>query len=638
MRRSIATVSMSGTLPEKLKAIAAARFDGYELFENDLVYSTDSPATVGRMSADLGLTCELYQPFRDFEGSTPAVHRRNLERAERKFDVMEALGARLMLVCSNCSPDVIADEDLAAAQLHELAERAGRRNLRIGFEALAWGRATHRYGQAWSIVKRADHPHLGLILDSMHTLSLRDDPSAIVDIPGDKIFFLQMADSPLLVMDVLQWARHYRNFPGQGQFDLPNFLELVLRAGYTGPLSLEIFNDVFRETPNRRTATDAMRSLLYLEGQVRERLEGHAARDGDNRATKVLDRIELLDPPATPVFSGIAFLEFAVDDASGSALATLIRSLGFTRAGRHRTKNVTLYRQGRINLVLNGDRNSPAARQFEEYGPSVCAIGLATDDPVRAVNRATALQSARFDSATAKDEARIPAIVAPGGIVIYFVDAQMVPDRLFATDFVMEDEPGDKGGQLQSVDHLALGLALDRLDTWVLFCRSVLGLTPGASLELADPFGLIRTAGVANAQRNVRLVLNVSLSQRTRTARTVNAIGSVGVHHIAFDCDDIFATVERMRSHGVEFVAISPNYYDDLTAKLDLAADVILRMRGMGILYDQSPEGAYFHIYSATFADRFFFEVVQRSGKYDAYGALNAPARMASQAQTAAEV
>ncbi|HYT98468.1 MAG TPA: sugar phosphate isomerase/epimerase family protein, partial [Casimicrobiaceae bacterium] len=273
MRKSIATVSMSGTLREKLEAIAAARFDGYELFENDLLYFNGSPREVGALSADLGLACELYQPFRDFEGAPDPVFRRNLERAERKFDVMAELGARLMLVCSNTSPNVIADEERTTAQLYELAERAATRHFRIGYEALAWGRAVKRWSQAWNIVKHASHPHLGLIVDSFHTLSLRDDPSGIANVPGEKIFFMQLADAPLLAMDVLQWARHYRSFPGQGQFDLENFFEQVLRAGYTGPMSLEIFNDLFREAPNRRTAVDAMRSLLYLEGQVRSRLE-----------------------------------------------------------------------------------------------------------------------------------------------------------------------------------------------------------------------------------------------------------------------------------------------------------------------------------------------------------------------------
>ena len=106
MRRSIATVSMSGTLRDKLEAIAAARFDGYELFESDLLYDDASPAEVGALAADLGLACELYQPFRDFEGSDSAAFERSLERAERKFDVMHALGCRLMLVCSNTRADM----------------------------------------------------------------------------------------------------------------------------------------------------------------------------------------------------------------------------------------------------------------------------------------------------------------------------------------------------------------------------------------------------------------------------------------------------------------------------------------------------------------------------------------------------
>lgn len=269
MHRSIATVSLSGTLRQKLEAIAAAGFDGIELFEADFINFNGTASDLGRIAADLGLSIDLYQPFRDFEAMPEAQFRRSLDRAERKFDLMQAMGAPLVLCCSNTSPATIDDPALAAAQLHELAERASRRGLRVGFEALAWGRKTSLYGQAWDIVRRADHPCLGLILDSFHTLSLKDDPTGIADIPGDKIFFLQMADAPLLEMSVLQWARHHRSFPGQGELDVIDFFVQTLRAGYTGPLSLEIFNDVFRETPNRRIAVDAMRSLLYLESEAR---------------------------------------------------------------------------------------------------------------------------------------------------------------------------------------------------------------------------------------------------------------------------------------------------------------------------------------------------------------------------------
>jgi 4-hydroxyphenylpyruvate dioxygenase len=636
MHRSIATVSISGTLRQKLEAVAAARFDGIELFENDFINVNLSAAELRAMVADLGLSIDLYQPFRDFEGMPDAQFQRSLERAERKFDLMQSLGTPTMLVCSNTSPLSLGDPERSAAQLYELAERAARRNLRIGYEALAWGRHVNLYRQAWDIVQRADHPHLGLILDSFHTLSLNDDPSGIAEIPGDRIFFVQMADAPRLGMDVLQWARHYRCFPGQGQFDVENFLEQVLLAGYSGPLSLEIFNDVFRAAPTRRTATDAMRSLLFLEAQVHERLLRRVAADpGDASASQALARTELFNPPDAPALDGFAFLEFAVDAAAASMLGALFETMGFQKAGKHRSKQVTLYRQGEINLLLNCQPDSFAQARFATHGPSVCAIGLATNDPIRAVNRATALHSARWDSALGPKELNMPAIRVPGGMVMHFVPARADVGAFHENDYTPE-AAGDVArpdAGLSAIDHVAIGMGTDELDTWVLFCRAVLGLQAGDSLELADPFGLIRSCGVANAERRVRFVLNVSMSAKTRTAQTVMNAGGASVHHIAFSTPDIFATVARMRANAVPFVPISGNYYDDLLTRYDLEPGLADRMRQLGILFDRSADGDYLHIYTETFADRFFFEIVQRVDRYDAYGALNAPARMASEAQ-----
>jgi 4-hydroxyphenylpyruvate dioxygenase len=637
MRKCIATVSLSGTLTAKLDAISAARFDAIEVFENDLVYFQGSPGELRGMASDRGLGIDLYQPFREFEGVSDEQFRRNLERAERKFDVMEALGTSMMLVCSNVSPQAIDDDARAAAQLHELAERAARRNLRVGYEALAWGSRVNHYEHAWKIVQQADHPHLGIILDSFHILSLGDAPEGIARIPGDRIFFLQMADAPRLSMDVLQWSRHYRNFPGQGQLDLPRFLEQVLVAGYTGPLSLEIFNDVFREAPNRQTAIDAMRSLLYLEEQTRLRLEqasADASRPADARA-RTVHRIELYDPPAAPVLSGVAFLEFAVDEATEWLLDNVLEALGFHRAGRHRSKNVTLYRQGSINLILNAEPDSFAREHFDMHGPSICAVSLTTDDAVRAHNRATALHCPRFDGRLGPHEQNVPAVRAPDGSVVYFVPGELASGALYEIDFELSGgaPADDRDAGLQLIDHVAMGLPVEALDTWILFQRAVLGLEPGESLELSDPFGLIRSMGMASADRSVRVVLNVSQSRSTSTARTISTAGGASVHHIAFATDDIFGTMARLRSNGAQFVPISGNYYDDLAARFDLPAAQLERMREFGVLFERTGTGDYYHAYSQSFADRFFFEIVQRTGHYDGYGALNAPARMASQVQ-----
>ncbi|WP_306215930.1 sugar phosphate isomerase/epimerase family protein, partial [Actinoplanes sp. RD1] len=324
MTRGIATVCLSGTLDDKLAAAAAAGFDGIELFENDLVVSPRSPAEIRARCADLGLRIDLYQPFRDFEAVPPALLAANLARAEHKFAVMTGLGARTLLVCSSVSPDTGADDDLAAEQLALLADRAAAHGIRVAYEALAWGRHVSTWEHAWRIVRRAGHPALGLCLDSFHVLSRDPDPAGIAGITPGKIFFVQLADAPRLRMDVLQWSRHHRLFPGQGAFDLPRFVALCRAAGYAGPLSLEVFNDVFRQADPYRTAVDAMRSLRALD--------------------------EL--PPA-PELAGHAFTELAVDGTTGPGLRDALRRLGFGHTGQHRSKPVELWEQRACRIVLN---------------------------------------------------------------------------------------------------------------------------------------------------------------------------------------------------------------------------------------------------------------------------------------------
>jgi 4-hydroxyphenylpyruvate dioxygenase len=384
--RSIATVSVAGTLPEKLEAAASVGFNGVELFENDLLTFDGTPAEMRRIGRELGLAITAFRPFRDFEAMPEPERARNLERAERKFDVMQALGTDLMLVCSNVHPAVIDDTARAAADLRTLAERAARRGLRLAYEALAWGWHVRRWSQAWRIVQLADHPALGLVLDSFHTLALQDDFAGIAVLPAEKLFFVQLADAPLMSADLLSWSRHFRNFPGQGDLDVVGFLRAVLASGYSGPLSLEVFNDEFRAAPARLTARDGLRSLILAEAEAGGR--------------------ELPDPP---MFDGVEFVEFAVDAVSGDDLATFLRHLGFGRAGRHRSKAVDLFRQGRINLLLNSEPDSAASYHFQLHGPSVCALGLRVDDAQRALSRAKALRCSLWQEPIGAGERVIPA-------------------------------------------------------------------------------------------------------------------------------------------------------------------------------------------------------------------------------------
>lgn len=216
MLRSIATVSISGTLPEKLHAIAAAGYQGVEIFENDLLYYTGTPAEIRQLAADLGLKITLFQPFRDFEGASRAQFAANMARARRKFALMRELGCETLLLCSNVQPDCSADSELQVADLRALATLAEEEGIAIGYEALAWGTHVNRWQQAWERVRRVDSPALGLVLDSFHILARGDTLDALPSVPVEKITFVQLADAPYMKMDLLEWSRHFRCFPGQG--------------------------------------------------------------------------------------------------------------------------------------------------------------------------------------------------------------------------------------------------------------------------------------------------------------------------------------------------------------------------------------------------------------------------------------
>ncbi|MER6005001.1 TIM barrel protein [Nonomuraea angiospora] len=574
MRKSIATVSVSGTLTEKLDAIAAAGFDGVEIFENDLLVCPLPPEEIRARAADLGLSIDLYQPFRDFEAVPADLLARNLRRAEHKFRTMERLGADLLLVCSNVSPEAIGDDELAASQLRLLAERAAEHGIRIAYEALAWGRRVNEYLHAWRLVRMADHPNLGTCLDSFHILSRGSDPIGIEAIPGEKIFFLQLADAPLLAMDVLQWSRHYRCFPGQGNFDVAGLVRHVLDAGYTGPLSLEVFNDHFRQAGTARTARDGMRSLIALE----DTLYGAAH-------------------PAVP--TGFAFAELADPEALGGVLS----ALGFQRTGTHPTKPVELWEQGGARLLLNAAGGDPA----------LVAIGLDSPDPGAAVKHAESLLSPVLPRERAPREARLDAVAAPDGTEIFFCDTAWLDDFDPARPL-----SGPVAGEITHIDHVALTQPFHYFDEAELFYRTVLGLRPQESLELPDPYGLLRSKAMSAAEGAVRMVINL----------TQVGARDLPWQHVALACDDVLAVARRLRAEHPELLLPIPaNYYDDLEARHD---DVDPELRELGVLYDRDAHGEFLHLYTVT-VGRVFFELVQRTGGYQGYGAGNAPIRLSVQ-------
>ncbi|MBU8807370.1 TIM barrel protein [Mycolicibacterium goodii] len=590
MRTSIATVSLSGSLTEKLHACAAAGFDGVELFEPDLIASDHSPEEIRALADRLGLSLELYQPLRDIEGVDEELFADNLRRARATFATAQRLGIGVVLVCSNVATATVDSDKVSADQLRRLGDVAAQYDIKVAFEALAWGRFIDDYRRAWRIAALADHPNVGVCLDSFHVLSRGHDPSAIEDIPAEKIFFLQLADAPALTMDVLSWSRHHRLFPGEGDFDLTTFVSYVLSAGYEGPLSLEVFNDTFRQTDPDRTAVHALRSLLWLQDQV----AGQHPERGDLLA---------LTPAKPP--TGFDFVEVKAEDTS--EVEVLLQQLGFTPRGRHRTKPVSLWAAGDARVVLNEQR-------ARDQAPHVAAVGLRVPDAAATSRRAAELMAPVAYRRTYASEQPLGTAVAPDGTEMFWVTEPAWIDEF-------DDGLPAVPTPVLGIDYVSLSQPWQTFDDAVLFYTSVFGLAADVPTEVPGPRGLVRSQSMRTTDAAVRLLLNVA----------PHVLDDADLpQHVAFACSDIIALARTARARGAVFLPVPDNYYDYLLGRFGLDEAVVAEMRELNVLYDRDAGGEFLHFYTRT-VGRVFFKFVQRRDHYDGYGQDNAPVRLAAQ-------
>ncbi|MGY2736719.1 bifunctional sugar phosphate isomerase/epimerase/4-hydroxyphenylpyruvate dioxygenase family protein [Sphingomonas sp. UYP23] len=614
MRTSIATVSVSGTLEQKLTAIAAAGYDAVEIFETDLLSCAASPREIARQLDDLGLTCALYQPFRDFEGMPGALRQRALDRAERKFDVMADLGTDRILVCSNCSPHALGEQDRIVDDFRALGERAAARGVLVGYEALAWGRHVYDHRQVWEIVKAVDHPSIGILLDSFQSLSRGIPNESLAEIDPAKIVLVQLADAPLLSMDLLFWSRHFRCMPGQGDLPVAGFVAELLKLGYDGPLSLEIFNDRFRAGSTASVAQDGLRSLVAVHDQA-ERLVGK--------------RSPL--PPPSPI-GGIEFIEFAASDEEATRLEPLLAGLGFAKVGQHRTLQVDRWRQGAINLVVNRERRGFAHSYDIMHGASICALGLTVPNPDATLRRARALAIQRYDDGTPRGSAGMPALRGVGGSLIYLL-RDTATDRIWTDEFRPLQSDAE-GARLEQVDHVAASVDIDEFLSWQLYWTALFDVAKQVELDIPDPAGLVQSRAIEGSDGAFRVTMNASGGRGTLSSRFIGNVFGAGFQHVAFTTPDIFATARTLAANGVATLAIPGNYYDDLVARFGLSDALVGEMAALNILFDRDEAGnEYWQLYTRAFEKRFFFEVIERRGAYAGYGAANAPIRLGAQSQ-----
>ena len=224
-----------------------------------------------------------------------------------------------------------------------------------------------------------------------------------------------------------------------------------------------------------------------------------------------------------------------------------------------------------------------------------------------------------------------------GGSLVYFLDSNSELGRVWDIEFEDTGEIASNAAGLTSIDHISQSMHYEEMLTWLLFYTSLLDVTKAPVQDVADPGGLVKSQVIQSDDGGIRIILNASQSPRTLSSRFLTEVFGSGVQHIAVATSDMLATVARLKENGVRTLAMPDNYYDDLEAKTNLAPDRLAALREHNILYDRDGDGEYLQVYTEAFEHRFFFEIVERQGGYNGYGAANAAIRLAAQARMASD-
>ncbi len=271
------TISLAGPLEAKLRAVREAGFSQIMLSARDIVGHPDGIEAAVAAVRSSGLRVTGFQVLRDFEGLSGHLHDYKVDIAKSMLEMCQALGAKVMLVCSSTSVHATGEPEALARDLRKLAMLAIPKGIKVAYEALSWGRSVSEFPQAWDIICRADMPNLGLGFDSFHMFATQTPLEDLDMLDPDKIFLVQLADFMWTeiksIEERITTARHFRVFPGEGvhSADLAALVGRLHRLGYRGDYSFEVFNDDYQQLPLPTVCKRAWGSALWLAEDVLRR-------------------------------------------------------------------------------------------------------------------------------------------------------------------------------------------------------------------------------------------------------------------------------------------------------------------------------------------------------------------------------
>jgi 4-hydroxyphenylpyruvate dioxygenase len=331
---------------------------------------------------------------------------------------------------------------------------------------------------------------------------------------------------------------------------------------------------------------------------------------------------------------GFEFVEYAAPDPA--ALGALFQTMGFKAIARHRTKNVTLYRQGEINFIINAEPNSFAQRFARQHGPSVCAMAFRVQDARAAYERALELGAWGFDNHTGPMELNIPAIKGIGDSLIYFVDrwhgkGSAAPGAIgnisiYDVDFVPIDDAAaaanasdTRGNGLTYIDHLTHNVHRGRMKEWADFYERLFNFKEVRYFDIEGKLTGLKSKAMTSPCGKIRIPINESSDDKSQIAEYLDLYHGEGIQHIALGSDDIYETVQGMKNQGVAFQDTIETYYDLVDKRLPAHGENLGELKRLRILIDGAthqgaPNELLLQVFTQTVIGPIFFEIIQRKG------------------------
>ena len=331
---------------------------------------------------------------------------------------------------------------------------------------------------------------------------------------------------------------------------------------------------------------------------------------------------------------GFEFVEYAAPDPV--ALGQLFQRMGFTAIAKHRHKNVTLYRQGEVNFIINAEPNSFAQRFARMHGPSVCAMAFRVDDAARAYARALELGAWGFDNQTGPMELNIPAIKGIGDSLIYFVDrwhgkggtaaGSIGNISIYDVDFVPLPVPADgamasteTGHGLTYIDHLTHNVHRGRMKEWADFYERLFGFKEVRYFDIEGKLTGLKSKAMTSPCGKIRIPINESSDDKSQIAEYLVLYQGEGIQHIALGTDNIYASVEAMNHSGVVFQDTIATYFDLIDKRLPHHGENVAELRRLRILIDGAthlgaPNELLLQVFTQTVIGPIFFEIIHRKG------------------------